>query len=163
MISNLLRRKSFHFERTFAAPVGTVWDAWTRAEMLRQWWGPEHTTVPTCEIDPRVGGRIYVVAEAGEEMGKYHGTRWPMEGTFSTVEPSARLTYDAASWTEGSETDSRIEHVNDVTMREAGDATVLRLDVDIVKVGPKAKMASFGMKWGYKAQLDALAELLSTD
>ena len=160
MISNILRKKSFSFERTYPAPVATVWDAWTRAEMLREWWGPEKTTIPDCEVDARVGGRIYVVTEAGEAMGKYQGTRWPMEGRFSVVEPTTRLTYDAVSWTEGEEESTRIDHVNDVTLQADGNGTLLRLEVDILKVGSKAKLASFGMKWGYKSQLDALTELL---
>lgn len=33
--------------------------------------------------------------------------------------------------------------------------------VAITAIGPKAKMAAFGMKWGYRAQLDALETLLS--
>lgn len=31
----------------------------------------------------------------------------------------------------------------------------------IIQIGPKAKMAAFGMKWGYKTQLDALEKLLA--
>jgi len=32
--------------------------------------------------------------------------------------------------------------------------------VTITRIGTKAKLAAFGMKWGYKAQLDALEKLL---
>ncbi len=31
----------------------------------------------------------------------------------------------------------------------------------ITQIGPKAKLAAFGMKWGYKSQLDALEKLLT--
>ena len=41
------------------------------------------------------------------------------------------------------------------------DTTVFTFDVDITAIGPKAKMAAFGMKWGYKSHLDALGELLT--
>lgn len=33
--------------------------------MLRQWWGPQGTTVTDCEVDLRVGGSIYIVTEIG--------------------------------------------------------------------------------------------------
>jgi uncharacterized protein YndB with AHSA1/START domain len=162
MIQQLLRKKKeLTFERSYAAPVETVWQAWTQPEILRSWWGPDKTTVPECEIDLRVGGTIHIVTEAGERMGKYQGTRWPMTGTFSLIEENARLTYDARSWTEGEEDGTTIQHVNDLTLTNDGEATVVRLHISITEIGPKAKMAAFGMKWGYKQQLDKLEQLLA--
>ena len=161
MISAMLRRKKdLHFERTYPAPLDAVWRAWTDADRLRQWWGPEKTTIGECEVDARVGGRIFVVTVADEAMGKYAGTRWPMEGTFTRVDEGRGLTYDARSWTEGEEASATIHHTNDLTLAADGDATKVNLHVAITEIGPKAKMAAFGMKWGYKAQLDALAKLL---
>lgn len=162
MISNLLRKKKdLSFERSYHAPVEAVWRAWTEADRLRRWWGPEKTTVGECEVDLRIGGRIYVVTVAGEEMGKYAGTRWPMDGTFSRIDDLKRLTYDARSWTEGEEETTTIHHANDVTLTADGSKTDLTLHVAITEIGSKAKLAAFGMKWGYKAQLDALEKLLA--
>ena len=162
MILQLLKKKKeLNFERSYGAPVEAVWQAWTRPEILRNWWGPDKTTVTECEIDLRVGGRIHVVTEAGERMGKYQGTRWPMTGTFSLVDETARLTYDARSYTEGEEETTTIQHVNDLTLTGSGEATVVKLHISISEIGPKAKMAAFGMKWGYKQQLDQLDGLLS--
>ncbi|MBO0678693.1 SRPBCC domain-containing protein [Mycolicibacterium sp. S2-37] len=160
MLLKMLKGKEFRFERAYRAPLDTVWRAWTEPEMLRQWWGPEKTFVPECEIDLRVGGGIYVVMEAGEEMGKYQGTRWPMAGTFTRIDDRSRLTYDARSWTEGTEEDTTILHANDISFTERDGETTVLLEVTISKVGPKAKMAAFGMKWGYKAHLDKLGVLL---
>jgi uncharacterized protein YndB with AHSA1/START domain len=151
------KTRELTFERTYAAPIDAVWDAWTRSDLLRQWWGPEKTSVPECEVDLRPGGRIRIVMEAGAEMGRYQGTRWPLEGTFTTIDAPHRLTYEARSWTEG-EDNSYIEHVNDLVLAEQGGQTAITLRVTINGIGPgvKAKMAAFGMKWGYKAQLDKL-------
>lgn len=160
-LSLLRRKKDIVLERTYAHPASAVWRAWTEAELLRQWWGPDKTTVPECRVDARVGGELYIVMEAGPEMGRYAGTRWPMAGTFTAVERTTRLTYDARSWTEGQEDTTTIEHVNDVTFAERDGATTVVLKVSIDKIGPKAKMAAFGMKWGYKAQLDKLEQLLA--
>lgn len=162
MIQQLFsRKKDLSFERTYAAPVETVWRAWTDPDMVREWWGPDGTTVPECDIDLRVGGRIHIVTEAGDGMGKYAGTRWPMDGTFTVVEEHARLAYDARSWTEGEEDTSTIDHANDLTLTAADGATTVSLRVSITKIGPKAKMAAFGMKWGYKQYLDNLEAHLS--
>jgi len=162
MITQLFKKKKeLSFERSYPAPIGTVWQAWTQAETLRQWWGPDKTTVPECEVEARVGGRIYVVTEAGAEMGKYAGTRWPMEGAFTLVEEPARLVWEARSWTEGEEEGSTIHHTNDLSLSEADGMTSVALRVSITQIGPKARMAAFGMKWGYEQQLDHLEELLA--
>ncbi len=161
MISLLKKKKEIVLERSYAAPVEAVWKAWTEADRLRQWWGPDKTTVPECEVDLRVGGRIYIVTEATEEMGKYQGTRWPMEGEFTRIDETSGLTYDARSWQVGDEEGTTIHHTNDVTLTREGDGTQVRLHVTITQIGPKAKLAAFGMKWGYKSQLDALEKLLA--
>lgn len=155
------KRKDLHLERSYRAPAQTVWRAWTDPGMLRQWWGPEHTTVPECELDLRVGGRIFIVTEAGEGMGKYRGTRWPMEGNLTGVEQERRLVYDARSWTAGEEQTSTIHHVNDITLTPGAGVTTVRLHIAIERIGPKAKMAAFGMKMGYKQQLANLEQLLA--
>lgn len=156
------KKKDLRFERTYPASPDAVWRAWTEADRLRQWWGPEKTTVTECEVDLRVGGRIYVVTEAGEEMGKYAGTRWPMDATISLVEERARLTYEARSWTEGQEDTATIHHTNELVLTEVGGRTTINLHVAITQIGPKAKMAAFGMKWGYKQQLDQLEQVLAS-
>lgn len=155
------KKKELRLERTYPAPVAAVWKAWTDADALRQWWGPDKTVVPECEVDLRVGGRLYVVTEAGEGMGKYKGTRWPMEATISLIEENRRLVCECRSWTEGEEDTSTIEHVNDLTLTEVDGETKLVLAITITRIGSKAKLASFGMKMGYKSQLDKLAELLA--
>lgn len=162
MLLQLLKPKNLHFERTYRAPIDTVWRAWTDPDALRQWWGPEKTVVPECRVDLRVGGEIFIVMEAGEAMGKYQGTRWPMAGTFTRIDAGTGLTYDARSWTEGEEDGTTIHHTNDVTLTEGDGSTTVRLHVTITKIGPKAKLAAFGMKWGYKAQLDKLDKYFTT-
>lgn len=160
MLNPLRKPKQLHLERAYPSPIERVWEAWTDPALLRQWWGPEKTIVTDCEIDLRVGGHLRIVVQAGAEMDKYKGTRWPMTGTFTRVDPPGHLVYDATSCTDG-EAGSTIRHTNDITLRSVGSDTVVTLDVTITEIGPKAKMAAFGMKWGYKAQLDALEELLT--
>src|SRR5690606_29820562 len=52
MLSQLLKKKKeLHLERSYDAPVDTVWEAWTDADVLARWWGPEKTFVPAAEVD----------------------------------------------------------------------------------------------------------------
>ena len=162
MITQLLKKRDLNFERSYSAPLDTIWRAWTEPEMVRQWWGPGKTTIEECEIDLQIGGTIHIVMEADEGMGKYAGTRWPMVGTFSQIDPPTRLVYEARSWTEGEESTTTIHHVNELTLGERDGTTTVELHITITEIGPGAKMAAFGMKWGYKQYFDKLGNFLSS-
>ncbi len=162
MIGALLGKKELHFERSYDVPVDTVWRAWTEADRLRSWWGPDKTTVAECEVDLEIGGRLYIVTQATEAMGKYAGTRWPMEATFTDIDERQRLSYDARSWTEGDAAQS-IQHTNELNLTDNGGSTSLTLDIEITEIGSgvKAKLAVFGMNMGYKSQFAALEKYLA--
>jgi len=153
--------KEVTFERTYDAPLETVWQAWTDPEKLKQWWGPDNVSIPECEVDLRVGGRFYIVMQAGEAMGEYAGTRWPMEATFTVVEPSTKLSYDAKAWTEGHEEATEIDQVQELTLTEEDGKTKLFLKATINKTGPSAGAAVQGMQYGYNQQLDKLSGFLA--
>ena len=153
--------KEVEFERTYNAPVEKVWQAWTSPEMLKQWWGPDNVTIPECEIDLRVGGRLYIVMEATEAMGEYKGTRWPMEAKFTAVEPNSKLVYEAKAWTEGDQEGTMLEQVQEIVFKEEAGKTKMTLKVTLNKIGPKAGMAVEGMKWGFNQQFDKLNKFLA--
>lgn len=148
------------FERTYDVPVEKAWQAWTDPEKLRQWWGPDNVSIPECEIDLRVGGRIYIVMEATEAMGEFKGIRWPMEGKFTVVEPNSRLSYAAKAWTEGDEEGTTLDQLQELSFTEEGGKTKMKLKVTLNKIGPKAGMAVQGMKYGFDQQFDKLARFL---
>lgn len=153
-------KKGVTFSRVFSAPLARVWKAWTDPAEVVKWWGPKGVTIPECEIDLRVGGRIYIVMEAGEAMGPYKGTRWPMEGTFTAVKPKTNLSYSSKAWTEGQEKTTEINQVAELTLSETGGQTKMELKVMILSVGPDAQMAIQGMEMGFNQQFDKLAEYL---
>ncbi len=152
--------KEVNFERTFDAKIGRVWQAWTTPEMLKIWWGPDNVSITECEVDLRVGGRLYIVMEAGEGMGPYVGTRWPMEGRFTVVEENSKLSYEAKAWTEGQEESTTINQVTELTLVEENGKTKLKLKATINKIGPAAGMAVEGMQQGFSQQLDKLDTFL---
>jgi uncharacterized protein YndB with AHSA1/START domain len=50
-------KKQLTVVRDFDAPVDLVWKAWTRSDILDQWWGPKPWKAETKSMDFRVGGR----------------------------------------------------------------------------------------------------------
>jgi uncharacterized protein YndB with AHSA1/START domain len=148
------------FERVLDAPKERVWKVWTHPKLVAQWWGPNDVTIPECEIDPRVGGRIYIVMLAGEAMGPYKGTRWPMEGKFTRVEPLSRLTYTSRAWTEGQGPETQIDQITDISFEEQKGKTKVTIKVTITNVDTAPKAALQGMTYGFNQQLDKLARFL---
>src|SRR6185437_8816028 len=144
--------KEVVLERTFDAAREVVWKAWTDPEILKQWWGPDNVTIPECKVDLRVGGKFYIVMEAGEGMGQYKGTRWPMEAMFTAVEQNAKLAYTARAWTEGAEERMRIDQTSEMILTDEGGKTKMELKVKVIQTGPDAGAALQGMEYGYNQQ-----------
>ncbi len=74
-------------ERIFQAPREVVWRAWTEAERFARWYGPQGFTVPTCQIDPRVGGRLLTCMRSPD------GKDFWYTGAFKEVDPPARFVH----------------------------------------------------------------------
>lgn len=155
--------KEVKFDRVYDAPIALVWQAWTDPKMLPQWWGPNGVTIPECEVDLRVGGTIRIVMEAGEAMGPYKGTKWPMVGEFTVVKPTSHLAYRVKAWTEGQDDTTQIDQVTELTLADQDGKTRLMLTAAILKIGPNAKAAVQGMQYGFAQQLDKLTGFLGAN
>jgi uncharacterized protein YndB with AHSA1/START domain len=154
-------KKELTLIRTFDAPLDVVWKAWTDAELLKQWWGPDNVSIPECSVDLRVGGRFYIVMEAGEGMGPYKGTKWPMDAKFTEVVPNTKLSYTAQAWVDGDKEETTIDQTTDITLTEANGKTEMKIVAIVHKTGPKAGMAVQGMEAGFTQQLEKLKKFLS--
>jgi uncharacterized protein YndB with AHSA1/START domain len=75
------------FTRVLDAPRCLVFDAWTRPEMLKHWFGPRGWSLMVCEIDLRVGGswRFVLRGPDGDEMG--------MRGVYREIVRPERTVY----------------------------------------------------------------------
>ncbi len=155
-----MEKKEITLVRIVNAPLERVWSAWTDPEELKQWWGPDNVTIPECEVDLRVGGRFYIVMEAGEAMGPYKGTKWPMLATFTVVEPNSKLSYEAQAWTEGLKEETTIDQTTEVILTEEEGKTKVTVMAAIHKTGPQAGMAVQGMEAGFTQQLGKLGSFL---
>jgi len=77
MDSNLLfdftvnkENNTIHIKREFDANLALVWQAWTTAELLDQWWGPKPWRAETKTMDFREGG-FWLYAMVGPEGEKH--------------------------------------------------------------------------------------------
>src|SRR5262245_13975717 len=77
-------------ERTFDAPPELVWQMWTDPDHFATWFGPTGASVPSAELDVRVGGRRRVCMEVQTPNGEM---RMWFGGEHTVVEPPTRLVY----------------------------------------------------------------------
>lgn len=67
--------QAFVLERTFKAPIATLWKMWTQPEHMARWWGPKELKVGPSKMDFRRGGTYHysMIGPDGSEMwGKMH-------------------------------------------------------------------------------------------
>lgn len=153
--------KEVVLEKMYDAPVAKVWEAWTNAEQLKQWWGPQHVSIPECEVDLRVGGKFAITMEAGEGMGTFKGTLWPMQAEYTEIMPNEKLAFTAQAWTEGDKENTTIDQKTEVTFTAEGEQTKVHVKAAIYKTGPKAGLAVEGMQHGFTQQLAKLEQFLA--
>jgi uncharacterized protein YndB with AHSA1/START domain len=71
--------------RLINAPREKVYRAWTRPELLKQWFAPKPYTTPVVEIDVRPGGSAYFVMRGPD------GKDLPNRGVYLEVVPNEKL------------------------------------------------------------------------
>jgi len=100
--------------QTINGPARLVFEAWTRPELLRQWWVPRSfgLSLLSCEADVRVGGQYRFVFGLGDSK--------PMEffGRYLEVAPHSRLVWTNDEAEGGGP-------VTTVTFEEKGGRTLL--------------------------------------
>jgi len=77
--------------RVFDAPRPLVFDAMTRPELLRRWYGPQGWSLVVCDVDLRVGGAFRFVSRRpdGKEIGQ--------RGVYREIVPPGRIVH-TESW-----------------------------------------------------------------
>jgi uncharacterized protein YndB with AHSA1/START domain len=160
--NNMEPIKAIEITKTYNASPEVVWQAWTDPTQLKQWWGPENVSIPEVTVDLKVGGQFYIVMEAGEAMGPYKGTLWPMMAQFTVVQPHSQLAYTAQAWTEGAKDETTIDQTTEISFAEDAGKTTVTVKAAIYKTGPKAGMAAEGMQMGFTQQLAKLDTFLAS-
>jgi uncharacterized protein YndB with AHSA1/START domain len=116
--------------RVFDAPRALVFKIWTDPRHLAKWWGPRDFTNPVCELDVRVGGRIFI------EMHAPDGTVYPMTGTFREIVVPEQLVFSAIA-TDG-DGHGLLEGLITVTFEDEGGKTRLTVREKAIALQPAA-------------------------
>lgn len=136
--------------RTFDAPPGIVYKAWSQPELFKRWWMPKSVTgvsLVSCEMDVRTGGKYRLEFSAGgsDTMAFY--------GKYLEVVPNERIVWTNDEGEEGA--------ITTVTFEEQGGKTLLTFH-EAYPSEEALKEALQGSAAGLPEQLDQLDELLSS-
>jgi uncharacterized protein YndB with AHSA1/START domain len=134
--------------RTVNGPARLVFDAWTKAELLQQWWVPKSfpITLLSCETDPRVGGKYRLTFGSD-------GSTMDFFGRYLEVVPPTRLV-----WTNEEGDDEAT--ITTVTFEETDGQT--RVVVHDLYPSKEALESDSGSTYAMPESLAQLDELLGT-
>ncbi len=135
--------------RVFDAPRNLVWDAFTKADLLKRWFGPRGWSLVVCEVDLKVGGgfRFVLRGPDGRDMG--------MRGVYREIVPPERSVH-----MESFDDYPGESQVTGVFIEQGGKTTLTATVLYPSKEVCDAVIKS-GMEHGAAESYDKLAELLA--
>ncbi|KYF67397.1 SRPBCC family protein [Sorangium cellulosum] len=137
--------------RVFNAPRHLVFDAMTKPEHVKRWWGclSEGYSVPVCEIDLRPGG-------AWRFVNRHPGGEFAFYGEYREISPPSRLVF-----TEIFEQYPDSVSVVTSVFTEEGGKTRMTVTVRYPSLEVRDIVLSTGMAEGAGISYDRLEDLLA--
>ena len=136
--------------RVFDAPRRLVFDAFSKPELLKRWFGPRGWSLVVCEVDLRVGGgfRFVMRGPDGKQMG--------MRGAYKEIVPPERSVHVESF------DDYPGESLVTAVFAEQGGKTTLTATVHYASQLIRDAVLKSGMEHGAAESYDKLAELLAS-
>jgi len=134
--------------RIFDAPARLLFDAYSKPEHIKQWFGPIGWPVTLCEMDFRVGGkfRFAMTGPSGRQ-------NTPFGGTYREIIPNRKIVYD-----NGFETEGAGRMLVTVSFDEHDGRTTLTIHTVFESIAMCKSHTSRGFEQGTNSGLDQLGE-----
>ena len=137
--------------RLFDAPRRLVWEAMSKPEHVRRWWGilDDQHSVPVCEIDFRVGGKWRFVNRHPQGEAAFNGE-------YREIDPPGRVVF-----TEIFEDFPDVVSVVTAELKEEGGKTRLVTTVRYPSPEVRDMVMATGMANGASISYDRLEDLVA--
>lgn len=147
--------KTVFVDREFAADLSLVWDAFTKQEILDQWWAPKPWSSKTKVMDFEVGGRRFyaMVSPEGDE-------HWSLQ-QFTAISPKTNFKY-LNSFADKDENPELPGSDWDLSFSEENGKTKVSIIIKNDSLERMEKMIEMGFQGGFTMTLNYLEELLAT-
>ena len=147
--------QTVNINREFDAPLSLVWDAFTKREILDQWWAPKPYSSKTKFMNFEVGGRRFyaMVSPEGQE-------RWAIQ-QYTSISPKTNFKFFNAFADQ--DENPEIPGSNwSFNFSEQNGSTIVSISIYNESLARMEKMIEMGFKEGYAMQMKNLDELLAT-
>jgi len=147
--------KTIVVKREFDAALPWVWKAWTTAELLDQWWGPQPWRAETKTMDFREGGN-WLYAMVGPE-GERH---WARIDYISIMVEKYIKAMDGFCDEQGTLNPAFAQNLWETTFSAQGHLTAVECTLTFDKLEDLEMIISMGFKEGFTVGLNQLETLL---
>jgi uncharacterized protein YndB with AHSA1/START domain len=147
--------KTVNITKKFAFGLSLVWDAYTKPELLDQWWAPKPLASRTKVMDFRVGGRRFyaMVSPDGQELG------WALQ-KYTSISPKTNFKFFNA-FADENENPELPGSDWDLTFSEQDERTKVSISIYNESLERLEKLVEMGFKEGTMSQMKNLEDLLS--
>lgn len=149
--------KTITIKREFAAELPLVWDAYTKPEILDQWWAPKPWKARTKTMDFREGGHWHyaMVGPQGEE-------HWAWVN-YKTIQIRKKFTgLDAFADAEGNLNKDLPQSNWNVTFTDKGQVTFVEYEITFADLAQLETTLKMGFKEGLTSAMEGLDEVLAS-
>lgn len=146
---------SVFVKREFAVEVSLVWDAFTKQEILDQWWAPKPWTSRTKFMDFKEGGRRFyaMVSPQGEE-------HWCIQD-FTSINPKTNFKFSDAFADKDENVNNELPRSNwDLNFEEQNGTTTVNITIKHETLADLEQIIQMGFKEGFTMTLNELENLL---
>jgi uncharacterized protein YndB with AHSA1/START domain len=148
---------TIYIKRDFNASLQRVWQAWTTAELLDRWWGPEPWRAETKAIDFREGG-YWLYAMVGPE-GERH---WGRLDYIEIKNEESFRAKDGFCDENGTPSSELPQNLWEIVFRETDGKVLVYMTLIFDSPEDLETNIQMGFKEGFTAGLNQLDELLLT-
>jgi uncharacterized protein YndB with AHSA1/START domain len=147
--------KTVFVNREFAAELSLVWDAFTKQEILDQWWAPKPWASKTKIMDFEVGGRRFyaMVSPKGQE-------HWSIQ-QYTSITPKTNFKYLNA-FADAAENPELPGSDWDLNFSEQDGKTKVSITIYNESLERMEKQIEMGFQGGFTMTLDYLEKLLAS-
>lgn len=147
--------KTVSITKEFAAERDLVWDAYTKPELLDQWWAPKPFTSKTKAMEFTEGGRRFYAMVSPDG-----GERWAVQ-RYTSISPKTNFKFFNA-FADENENLQLPGSDWDLNFSEENGTTTVRISIYNESLERLERMVATGFREGTIAQLENLEELLAT-
>ncbi|MDO1449334.1 SRPBCC domain-containing protein [Rhodocytophaga aerolata] len=151
------KNRKITVEREFAASLSQVWAAWTRSDLLDQWWAPKPWKAKTKLMNFTEGG-YWLYAMVGPE-GETHWARMDYQSIKALKEFTAM---EGFCDSQGVITQELPQNKWHTRFNQAAEATLVLIELTFDSLADLEKILEMGFKEGFSSALENLDELLQT-